>query len=126
MNILLIEDNEGDVFLFEDLLVDIGYKAESITVLKDGEQAFEYLSDYQNLDLDLVFLDINLPKLNGHDVLERLHENLYKRNIPVVILSSSSNVRDMKLIELPCVVKYILKPIEPQQLIYTLNQFVKS
>lgn len=126
MNIVLIEDNEGDVFLFEDLLVDMGYNAKSIKVLKDGERAVKYLVDCENHNIDLVFLDINLPKLNGHDILEQLHKDLYKRNVPVVILSSSSNVKDMKLLELPCVVKYILKPIEPQQLTNTLNLFVKS
>lgn len=126
MNIVLIEDNEGDVYLFEDLLIDIGYKTESITVLKDGERAIEFLSNNINLMIDLIFLDINLPKLNGHDILKELKDDLHERNIPVVILSSSSNVRDMSLLELPCVVKYILKPIDPQQLINTLKLFVKT
>lgn len=126
MNIVLIEDNEGDVFLFEDLLSDIGYNTDSIKVLRDGECAIKYLSNFQNQNPDLVFLDINLPKLNGHDILDKLKEDLFKRNIPVVILSSSSNARDMKLIELPCVVKYILKPIEPLQLSNTLNLYSKT
>lgn len=126
MNIVLIEDNEGDVFLFEDLLSDIGYNTDSIKVLRDGECAIKYLSNFQNQNPDLVFLDINLPKLNGHDILDKLKEDLFKRNIPVVILSSSSNARDMKLIELPCVVKYILKPIEPLQLSNTLTLYSKT
>lgn len=126
MNIVLIEDNEGDVFLFEDLLSDIGYNTDSIKVLRDGECAIKYLSNFQNQNPDLVFLDINLPKLNGHDILDKLKEDLFKRNIPVVILSSSSNARDMKLIELSCVVKYILKPIEPLQLSNTLTLYSKT
>lgn len=126
MNIVLIEDNEGDVFLFEDLLSDIGYNTKSVKVLRDGERAIQYLSNFQNQNPDLVFLDINLPKLNGHDILDKLKEDLYKRNIPVVILSSSSNARDMKLTELPCVVKYILKPIEPSQLSNTLTLYTKT
>lgn len=126
MNIVLIEDNAGDVFLFEDLLTDLGFNLDSLKVLKDGEAAVSYLSCCNPNAIDLVFLDINLPKFNGHDILDRLNNDLHQNNIAVVVLSSSSNQRDMMLLEFQCVVKYILKPIAPEQLSQTLNTFIKN
>lgn len=97
MNILLVEDSEGDVILIRKAMEKAGLCNE-LTVVDDGEKALQYLRDQaacENASLpDLVLLDINLPRINGKEVLEqiRMHERL--KEIPVVILTTSDNEQD--------------------------------
>lgn len=98
IHILLVEDNEGDILLTTEALND-GRLINQISVVKDGLQALNFLEkkgEFKNMELpDLVLLDVNLPKLNGHEVLKAIKINEDLKHIPVIILTTSSAEKDI-------------------------------
>ena len=111
--ILIVEDNRGDVLLVEVALREAGLQFELIHVT-DGEKAVEYLRKLTNGNggpsLDLVLLDLNLPKRDGWEVLEELRSVPTEHPVPVIILSSSNSPHDVAKAERFGVLKYIRKP----------------
>ena len=109
----MVEDNRGDVLLVEVALKEAGLRFELIHV-PDGEKAIDYLRKLTNgnsaSSLDLVLLDLNLPKRDGWDVLEELRSVPMDHAVPVMILSSSSAPHDLARAERLGVSKYIRKP----------------
>lgn len=99
VHILLIEDNEGDILLTTEALSE-SKSAPRISIARDGEEAIQLLNrtDRQSIkDLpDLVLLDINLPKKNGHEVLQYIKTTGRLKKIPVVILTTSSSLKDIE------------------------------
>lgn len=99
IHILLIEDNEGDILLTTEALTE-GKAEPRISIARDGEEAIQLLdkTDYQSLkDLpDLVLLDINLPKKNGHEVLHYIKTTGRLKKIPVIVLTTSSSLTDIE------------------------------
>jgi CheY-like chemotaxis protein len=94
-NVLLVEDNEDDAF-FIKLACDGSGIPHNLQVVTDGEAAISYLSgkgEYADRKAhpfpDLVFLDIQLPKRNGHEVLEWIRGQRATRHLPVVMLTNS-------------------------------------
>jgi chemotaxis family two-component system response regulator Rcp1 len=96
--ILLIEDNPGDVELIHEAL-QTGRVLNHISVVTDGEAAVSFLrrqKGYENAPVpDLVLLDLNLPKKNGFEVLKDVKADPALSQIPVVILTSSQGDRDI-------------------------------
>lgn len=96
IEILLVEDNEGDVYLLKTSFADAKIP-NRIHVAEDGAQALSMLSKqapYESfVTPDIILLDINLPKVNGRDVLDKVKNDPNLCNIPVIVLSSS-NVPD--------------------------------
>lgn len=92
-HILIVEDNPGDVRLILEALEELPFRIES-HVASDGQEALDYLErrgDYEEAPRpDLVLLDLNLPKLSGRQVLERVKGDPDLRRIPVTVLTSSS------------------------------------
>ena len=96
--ILLVEDNEGDIVLTSEAFEECSCKA-NIQVARNGKEAINILFD-QNEDAqlpDLILLDINLPLLNGHEVLKKIKENEKTQHVPVAILTTSSAISDINL-----------------------------
>ncbi|MEO8403048.1 MAG: response regulator [Chitinophagaceae bacterium] len=93
VKILLVEDNEGDIILTKEALKEGKLKNE-IVVARDGEAALELLANTAVLP-DLILLDINLPKLNGLEVLAAIKKDDRLKMIPVIMLSTSSAEKDI-------------------------------
>ena len=97
--ILLVEDNAADAALLVFLLESDGY-AGTIDWVKDGEEALSYLfrrgAHEKALPPDLIILDLNLPKVNGIDILKSLREDSLTRGLPVIVMTTSSSDRDVK------------------------------
>lgn len=100
--ILLVEDNEDDVQLTMRALEKNSVAAEDVAVVRDGAQALDYIfATGQHADRDaamlpaLILLDINLPKVSGLEVLRRLRSDERTKFIPVVMLTSSRQERDV-------------------------------
>lgn len=115
--ILLIEDDPDHAELIIDVLKMENVKKE-IILLKDGLEALDYLqkididgNDEIRSQIDLVILDLNLPKVKGMDVLKFLKNNSRYSSIPVVILSTSADHDTIETAYKNGVNSYITKPI---------------
>ena len=115
--VLLVEDNPGHARLIEKILRRSKITS-NIILLHDGQQAVDYLfsqeqehhaDSYSNL---LMLLDLNLPFLNGYQVLERVRGDARTKCIPVVVLTTADDPQEIKTCyELGCNL-YITKPID--------------
>jgi two-component system, chemotaxis family, response regulator Rcp1 len=125
MNILLVEDNPGDVRLTEEAFRECDVQVK-LDVVSDGDLAIKYLNQlppYENSTLpDLILLDLNLPKLNGREVLELIKTNSRLLHIPVVILTTSSAQQDVHASYNLHVNCYIKKPMEYDQFAKTVKR----
>jgi chemotaxis family two-component system response regulator Rcp1 len=121
IHILLVEDNEGDIVLAREALKEarIGNR---ITVITDGEKALEYLFCNDNKRKpDLILLDMNLPKVNGLEVLAKIKADDALKIIPVVMLTTSTSEQDVLNAYRNHVNCYINKPIDLEEFIVVIR-----
>lgn len=116
--ILLVEDDAGDVDLMREALEE--EKATiKMNVVEDGVQAMAYLhkeGPYANArQPDLILLDLNLPKKNGREVLREIKSDENLKWIPVVVLSTSKAIRDIRQSYNVGVNCYVTKPVGFEQ-----------
>jgi CheY-like chemotaxis protein len=99
VEILLVEDNPGDVRLLEEAFRELRANIH-IQVAKDGAEALDLIfprSDTRaNRHPDIILLDLNLPKISGHDVLTKIKTNPETCRIPVIVLTSSRADADIR------------------------------
>ena len=118
VELLVIEDNPGDVRLITEALRDAGDRV-SMNVVKDGEEAMSFLRAEGSYrwapQPDLVLLDLNLPGMDGRDVLARLKEDETLRRIPVIVLTSSQAPGDVRKAYDLKAICYITKPAGLEQ-----------
>jgi len=114
INILLVEDNEGDIVLTLEALNEAKIHNE-INVVKDGDAALRYMKkegEYTDVKTpDLVLLDINLPKMDGIEVLTELKNDDLLRVIPIVMLTTSDSEKDIFQAYQSHANCYITKPV---------------
>lgn len=98
LDILLIDDNQDDVLLVKLAAKECNIGGEFL-VVNNGKSAILLLetlvSDEKNLP-DLIILDINIPKINGIEVLRYIKSNEFIKSIPTIVFTSSDSVTDMK------------------------------
>jgi CheY-like chemotaxis protein len=96
-HVLIVEDNDSDVFLIREALTATGLFL-SVHLAKDGEQALRFLDEAENSAQApcpaLVVLDINLPKVQGGDVLRHLRELSRCQGTKVLVVSTSDSTHD--------------------------------
>lgn len=124
VEILLVEDNPGDVYLIEDFLSD--YKVfNNVHIARNGIEAMEFLNNQgKYLEVprpDLILLDLNMPRKDGREVLAEIKKSDALRNIPVVVLTSSEEEREILKGYNLHVEGYVTKPVEFAQFIATLK-----
>ena len=114
IEILLVEDNPGDARLTIEAFKE-GRVTNSLTVINDGADALAYLRREGKYSAakqpDLVLLDLNLPKMDGREVLAEVKSDERLRNIPVVVLTTSSAPEDVKKAYGNHANCYITKPV---------------
>jgi len=126
--ILLVEDNEDDEELAL-LAFDQSRIANEMIVVRDGQEAIDYLlgteaqagKDAKTMP-QLVLLDVNLPKINGHEVLRRLRADPRTRRLPVVMLTSSREEEDMLTSYDLGANSYVRKPVDFARFAETILQ----
>jgi two-component system response regulator len=122
VRILLVEDNLGDIELTREAL-RISKIANQLTVVQDGKSALETIetADRAGRLPDLVLLDLNLPGMNGSEVLARVKNTPRWSRIPIVILTSSQAEADIiKSYELHANC-YVTKPLDFSQFIHVVR-----
>lgn len=111
--ILVVEDNPGDVDLLRESL---GCEGTRLHVACDGAQALEFLRRREQFEMsprpDLILLDLNLPKRSGESVLEEIKTDPELRRIPVVIFTSSSSAADISRSYELGANCYVTKPVD--------------
>ncbi len=121
--ILLVEDNPVDLDL---TLRAFGHRnlANPIEVARDGQEALDWIPRWEageSLPL-VILLDVKLPRVNGLEVLRHLREQSVSQHIPVVMLTSSSEERDVKMAYQNHANSYIVKPVSFDKLIEVTAQ----
>lgn len=115
VDILLVEDNDGDIMLIQEAF-DEAKLVNRMTIVKDGEKAIKFLKneeEYSEEDQpDLIILDVNLPRKNGHEVLEFIKKDSDLSVIPVIMLNTSSSDDDITKSYKNHANCYITKPVE--------------
>lgn len=118
IDILLVEDNPGDVRLTREALKE-GHIAVNLRVANDGLEAMKMLrqeGEYVTLPLpDIVLLDLNMPRMDGREVLRRIKTDDNLKRLPVVILTTSAAEKDILQaygLHANC---YITKPVELEE-----------
>lgn len=112
--IVMIEDDEGHAKLIKKNL-ERSCIGNEITHLDDGQKAIDFLFGKNevpfNSEKTLILLDLNLPKVDGYEILRRLKSEETTHNIPVIVLTTTDNPREIdKCYDLGCNV-YITKPV---------------
>ncbi|MBI2812400.1 MAG: response regulator [Candidatus Melainabacteria bacterium] len=115
IKVLLVEDSVADATMIQEILADEKIEIE-LSVVRDGFEAMDFLhfqNGYENVSRpDLVFLDLNMPKKDGREVLAEMKSSLTLRAIPVVILTTSNAEEDILQaydLHASC---YLIKPID--------------
>ncbi len=128
VEILLVEDNPDDEELTLHALKKVNL-INHIHVVRDGAEALDYVfctGEYANRSIDmtpkLIFLDLKLPKVDGLEVLQKLKSDSRTRKIPVVVLTSSREERDIVESYEFGVNSYIVKPVDFEQFTESVGQ----
>ena len=115
VKILLIEDSDGDILLITQALKK-AQVTNGVTVIKDGDKALQFLrkeGDYPDVETpDLILLDINLPKIDGIEVLTEIKNDHTLMSIPVVMLTTSESEKDIVNSYNNHANCYIVKPVD--------------
>lgn len=112
---LLVEDDDDQANLFQMSMARVGSEL-SVTRMRNGEEALSFLKQehpYEDAEHpDLVLMDLNMPRLSGHDVIAEMNTCPTLSMIPVVVLTSSDDDADRRRAYAAHASGYVVKPIE--------------
>lgn len=125
IEVLLVEDDQGDILLTREAF-DLNKVRNRLHVVNDGEQALAFLrreDGYADVPRpDLMLLDLNLPRMDGMEVLEAVKADSELRTIPVVILTTSEAEEDIIRSYRLHANAYVSKPVDFEQFIRVVRQ----
>lgn len=121
-NILLIDDDPEDAEIFMSAADSLG-KGVRLRWQGNPDRALEELKDSDNLP-DLIFLDYNMPRINGLELLIKLKDDRRLVDIPVIMISTPSEAFVNELLESGKILRYISKPNTYSELVSTLDSIL--
>ncbi|GAB3517950.1 response regulator [Emticicia fontis] len=124
IKVLLAEDDEDDQFFFSDALSELPFPTE-LTIVSNGKAAVEKLHEAVSKP-DIIFLDLNMPKMNGKECLKQIRTNKSYKSIPCIILSTSSAHAEIEETYYAGANLYVLKPNEGSNLLKLVNKVLKQ
>jgi CheY-like chemotaxis protein len=125
--ILIVEDDPNDVELTLTALADYNL-ANEVVVTRDGQQALDYLycqGEFSNRGTDnpaVMLLDLKLPKVGGLEVLQQVKSDQGLKMIPVVVLTSSNEEKDMMRSYSLGVNAYVVKPVDFHEFVNAVKE----
>jgi len=126
IDILIVEDNPHDLELAV-LALKKNNLSDRIMIVRNGEEALNFLfrrKEFSKRDKQqtpgFILLDLKLPRINGLEVLKEIKSDPLLRKIPVVILSTSNEEKDLQQGYLLGANSYIIKPVDYQQFVQTI------
>ncbi len=131
-DVLLIEDNDDDIELARRAFEKAG-RASNVHIAQDGAQALDYLfgrgayvDQAAAPSVQLVLLDLNLPKTSGLEVLRQIRLNPSTQHIPVVVLTVSKKEPDLLQSFTMGIVDYLIKPLDPDRFMQIYRKYVRT
>jgi len=119
INLLMVEDNEADVFLTREILSESERATYQISVVKDGFEALSYLQSCNGFKIapqpDLILLDLNLTRMHGFDFLVRIKAVPELHAIPICIFTTSETKEDREKAKKLRAYCYLIKPMNLQE-----------
>ncbi len=109
LNLLLADDDEDDRLFFEEALTEISPDSK-VTIKKDGKEILDYLIQPQSVLPDIIFLDLNMPFVDGLICLEEIRKNFLTRDIFVVINTTTASQREIDLVFEKGANLFLIKP----------------
>lgn len=128
VRILIVEDYAPDVFLFQKALQENHVEFE-LTRFEDGERAMQALQKRgpDALEIpDLIILDLNVPKIDGMDILRAIRKDPTMVKVPIAILTSSGALQDKVEAIASGADRFITKPVELRSFVVTVGRSVKE
>ena len=124
ISIMLIDDDEDDLDIFSQALMKIDPSIQ-FTGFKNGMDAFKLFNDTATKLPDLIFLDLNMPCMNGFECLKKIRENRLLNNTPVIIYSTVTRLADpIDPIYHP--VKFLSKPAKFDKIVQALKLIISN
>lgn len=125
INVLLVEDDPGDVLMTREAFED-NKVANNLHVVSDGVKALEFLrqeGEFADAPTpDLILLDLNLPRMDGREVLSAVKDDERLRMIPVVVLTTSESQEDVLRSYSLHANAYVTKPVDFDRFIEVVRQ----
>jgi CheY-like chemotaxis protein len=120
MTILLVDDDEDDRKLFCEAVGEVDKEIKCIAAV-DGQEALLYLSDAANPVPDFIFLDLRMPGLSGQQCLEEIKEDARLASVPVIVYTTSRDVKESATLKKLGAVHFMSKPVLPDDVYYMVS-----
>jgi len=117
--ILIVEDNPINLKLLRDIL---NFQKFEVLEAVDGKSALELVEKNYN-KIDLILMDLQLPDINGLEVIKNIKADSESKDIPIIVVSAHAMESDMKKCREAGCIDYITKPINIQEFINKINSF---
>lgn len=123
VHVLLVEDNEGDIVLTLEAFEESKIKTK-ISVVKNGKEALDFLN-FRGKHIgverpDLILLDLNIPIISGMEVLKEIKQDSMLKTIPVIVLTTSSNPKEIKSAYEHYTNSFVTKPLDMTEFLKTI------
>lgn len=108
--IYIVDDDQDDRFLLREAINEV-IKDVKIVEFKDGNELVTLIENNRELNISLLLVDMNMPRMNGLEVTKVLKTNPYFRDLPIIMLSTTSNQELIKSAYLTGIMKFYTKPV---------------
>jgi CheY-like chemotaxis protein len=122
---LLVDDDEDDISVFKEVLKDVNPSV-GLADAGDGQEALKILKQRNRLP-DVIFLDLNMPRMDGKECLSELKKDPHLKHIPVIMYTTSSQSKDIEETMLKGAICFITKPTslkELKNILFSITQNV--
>lgn len=115
LRILLVEDQPADARLLKEALIDCSVPTR-VDHAVDGEAAIDFIYEHAGQEPDIIILDLNMPRKDGHEFLDEMKEFLAKKDIPVIMLTVSDQPEDINRAMRSRLNFFVRKPVQAQRI----------